>query len=63
MVAGGGPGCAEAPPPEEWQFLQCFGERTPGEEVQDGEDCLLRMTEQAAGCRWPVWHLLHASDA
>lgn len=20
----------------EWQFLQCFGERTPGEEVQDG---------------------------
>lgn len=20
----------------EWQFLQCFGERTPGEEIQDG---------------------------
>lgn len=26
-------GCGE---PVEWQFLQCFGERTPGEEVQDG---------------------------
>lgn len=27
-------GCAE---PVEWQFLQCFGERTPGEEVQDAD--------------------------
>lgn len=23
--------------PVEWQFLQCFGERTPGEEVQDAD--------------------------
>ena len=22
--------------PLEWQFLQCFGERTPGEEIQEG---------------------------
>lgn len=22
--------------PVDWQFLQCFGERTPGEEVQEG---------------------------
>jgi hypothetical protein len=29
--------CAEQAAPVEWQFLQCFGERTPGEEVQDGE--------------------------
>lgn len=21
----------------DWQFLQCFGERTPGEEIQEGE--------------------------
>eukprot|EP00878_Enallax_costatus_P006015 GHUV01006309.1.p1 GENE.GHUV01006309.1~~GHUV01006309.1.p1 ORF type:complete len:482 (+),score=120.64 GHUV01006309.1:2008-3453(+) len=27
-------GCGE---PVEWQFLQCFGERTPGEEVQDAD--------------------------
>ena len=28
--------------PLDWQFLQCFGERTPGEEIQDGksEGCL-----------------------
>jgi hypothetical protein len=24
--------------PLDWQFLQCFGERTPGEEIQEG-DC------------------------
>lgn len=23
--------------PLDWQFLQCFGERTPGEEIQEGE--------------------------
>ena len=23
--------------PLEWQFLQCFGERTPGEEIQEGQ--------------------------
>jgi hypothetical protein len=22
--------------PLEWQFLQCFGERTPGEDIQEG---------------------------
>ena len=35
MVLGGQ--CGEQAAPVEWQFLQCFGERTPGEEVQDGE--------------------------
>lgn len=38
MVAGAlQPGCADQPPPVEWQFLQCFGERTPGEEVQEAD--------------------------
>ncbi|KAF8057777.1 PP2AB2 [Scenedesmus sp. PABB004] len=37
MVAGAPGGCLEAPAPVEWQFLQCFGERTPGEEVQDAD--------------------------
>jgi hypothetical protein len=31
------PGVAPGAEPLEWQFLQCFGERTPGEEVQEGE--------------------------
>ena len=22
----------------DWQFLQCFGERTPGEDIQEGEN-------------------------
>jgi hypothetical protein len=25
----------------DWNFLQCFGERTPGEEVQEGTTALL----------------------
>ena len=32
-LGGDGPAAQEL----EWQFLQCFGERTPGEEVQEGE--------------------------
>ena len=24
----------------EWNFLQCFGERTPGEDIQEGESAL-----------------------
>jgi hypothetical protein len=39
MVLPGGQlqqGCQEQAAPVEWQFLQCFGERTPGEEVQEG---------------------------
>ena len=32
-----GPGCLTGAEPVDWQFLQCFGERTPGEEVQEGE--------------------------
>ena len=24
--------------PLDWQFLQCFGERTPGEKIQEGEE-------------------------
>ena len=23
-------------PESDWQFLQCFGERTPGEDIQEG---------------------------
>jgi len=33
MGANGGAGEGNL----EWQFLQCFGERTPGEEIHDGE--------------------------
>jgi hypothetical protein len=37
MVAGAQlTGCSDQSSPVEWQFLQCFGERTPGEEVQEG---------------------------
>mmetsp|Transcript_50687 Transcript_50687/g.162252 ORF Transcript_50687/g.162252 Transcript_50687/m.162252 type:complete len:495 (-) Transcript_50687:67-1551(-) len=32
-IGGGG----TSPPPKEWKFLQCFGERTPGEEVQEAD--------------------------
>lgn len=34
--------------PLEWHFLQCFGERTPGEEIQDGACFLVsqRLTNQ-----------------
>lgn len=28
--------------PLEWQFLQCFGERTPGEEIQEGQACCVQ---------------------
>ena len=42
MDAGPGPGSLSttsrnANEPLDWHFLQCFGERTPGEEIQDGE--------------------------
>ncbi|WIA11306.1 hypothetical protein OEZ85_011429 [Tetradesmus obliquus] len=38
MVAGAQlTGCSDQSPPVEWQFLQCFGERTPGEEVQEAD--------------------------
>eukprot|EP00879_Flechtneria_rotunda_P008772 GHRR01009187.1.p1 GENE.GHRR01009187.1~~GHRR01009187.1.p1 ORF type:complete len:266 (+),score=63.77 GHRR01009187.1:466-1263(+) len=37
MVVGPVGGCQDQPAPVEWQFLQCFGERTPGEEVQDAD--------------------------
>ncbi|KAI8475043.1 MAG: WD40-repeat-containing domain protein [Monoraphidium minutum] len=30
-------GCLPGAEPVEWQFLQCFGERTPGEEVQEAD--------------------------
>jgi len=39
MDAGPGPGSIAAldgAQPRDWQFLQCFGERTPGEEIQEG---------------------------
>jgi hypothetical protein len=26
-----------SPANEEWHFLQCFGERTPGEDIQEGK--------------------------
>jgi hypothetical protein len=40
-------GCAPGAEPIEWQFLQCFGERTPGEEVQEGESGAGRMARTA----------------
>ena len=33
--------------PLEWQFLQCFGERTPGEEIQEGLACHLPLCAYA----------------
>lgn len=30
---------AGPPPPLEWKFSQVFGERTAGEEVQEGKEC------------------------
>jgi len=33
--------------PLEWQFLQCFGERTPGEEIQEGPACHLPLPAYA----------------
>ena len=49
---GAAAGFAGARPDHDWRFLQCFGERTPGEEIQDGES---RRRDGAApgagGCR------------
>ena len=36
-AAVGPPGPASAGEPLEWHFSQVFGERSPGEEVQEGE--------------------------
>ena len=41
MDAGPGPGSLSTSSKNsneqlDWHFLQCFGERTPGEEIQDG---------------------------
>ena len=41
MDAGPGPGSLSSTSLNgneqlDWHFLQCFGERTPGEEIQDG---------------------------
>jgi hypothetical protein len=33
---GGFEGHANPRDDSDWHFLQCFGERTPGEEIQDG---------------------------
>ena len=35
--ATGGTIATSSSDPLEWQFLQCFGERTPGEEIQEGQ--------------------------
>ncbi|CAL8469686.1 g9227 [Coccomyxa elongata] len=40
MDAGPGPGSLaslDGAQPLDWQFLQCFGERTPGEEIQEAD--------------------------
>ena len=36
-TSGGFEGHASSRGDSDWHFLQCFGERTPGEEIQDGE--------------------------
>ena len=33
----GSTGIGGSSEPLEWGFLQCFGERTPGEEIQEGK--------------------------
>lgn len=38
--------------PGEWQFLQCFGERTPGEDIQEGG-----WGKQGSGKKMPSRHL------
>lgn len=37
---------AEAPPPLEWKFSQVFGERTAGEEVQEGMSFLIPYSDR-----------------
>lgn len=39
--ATGGTVATSSSDPLEWQFLQCFGERTPGEEIQEGQQSRL----------------------
>ena len=47
-TATGGAAANAGSDPLEWQFLQCFGERTPGEEIQEGQLCqLLLCTDKA----------------
>jgi len=36
-ASGGFEGHCSSRDDSDWHFLQCFGERTPGEEIQDGE--------------------------
>ena len=48
MPAPGGVGGASEP--LEWSFLQCFGERSPGEDIQEG--AAPRQTLQS--CKWLV---------
>lgn len=37
---------AEAPPPLEWKFSQVFGERSAGEEVQEGMSFLIPYSDR-----------------
>ena len=52
MDAGPGPGSHSTASSDgsdqlDWHFLQCFGERTPGEEIQDGRHQNVEGAEQA----------------
>ena len=57
--ATGGTVATSSSDPLEWQFLQCFGERTPGEEIQEGQHSRLLQYRQhnplkALCCNKPV---------
>ena len=51
---GGGDGAASSgggpPPPLEWRFSQVFGERTAGEEVQEGNTLREEICFRSGGC-------------
>jgi hypothetical protein len=56
MSAGALPGQASSPhatPSQatEWQFLQCFGERSPGEDIQEGRGGIRGLERRPARCR------------
>ena len=63
MDAGPGPGSLATSglnggEPLDWQFLQCFGERTPGEEIQEGVSNREQQPSQPQNVTWMCcWRL------
>ena len=57
MDAGPGPGSLSTTSLNgneqlDWHFLQCFGERTPGEEIQDGRPIQKQNQSELSGACW-----------